>query len=81
MIDNTNKVAAIFGVRNEASIAWAIAIKLHQSGCKVALSYVGDTKDEVLHLMQQNGMDSALSAEDIQLVETWVARLARRWGC
>jgi len=63
MIDNTNKVAAIFGVRNEASIAWAIAIKLHQSGCKVALSYVTDTKDEVLYLMQQNGMDGALSAE------------------
>ncbi len=63
MIDNANKIAAIFGVRNEASIAWAIAIKLHQSGCKVALSYVADTKDEVLYLMQQNGMDSTLSAE------------------
>ena len=63
MIDNTNKIAVIFGVRNEASIAWAIAIKLHQSGCKVALSYVADTKDEVLYLMQQNGMDSTLSAE------------------
>ena len=63
MIDNTNKVAAIFGVRNEASIAWAIAIKLHQSGCKVALSYVADTKEEVLYLMEQNDMDSALSAE------------------
>jgi len=63
MIDNTNKVAAIFGVRNEASIAWAIAIKLHQSGCKVALSYVGDTKNEVLYLMEQNGMDGSLSAE------------------
>jgi enoyl-[acyl-carrier protein] reductase I len=63
MINNTDKVAAIFGVRNEASIAWAIAIKLHQSGCKVALSYVADTRDEVLYLMQQNGMDNALSAE------------------
>ena len=63
MINNTNKVAAIFGVRNEASIAWSIALKLHQSGCKVALSYVADTKDEVLYLMQQNGMDSNLSAE------------------
>jgi len=61
MIDNTNKVAAIFGVRNESSIAWDIALKLHRSGCKVALSYVADTKDEVLYLMQQNGMDPALS--------------------
>jgi len=63
MIDNKNKVAAIFGVRNESSIAWDIAVKLHKSGCKVALSYVAETKDEVLYLMQQNGMDSGLSAE------------------
>src|ERR1700733_13306258 len=63
MINNKDKVAAIFGVRNESSIAYAIAVKLHLSGCKVALSYVADTKDEVLHLMQQNGMDKSLSAE------------------
>jgi enoyl-[acyl-carrier protein] reductase I len=63
MIDNTNKVAVIFGVRNESSIAYDIAVKLHRSGCKVALSYVADTKNEVLYLMQQNGMDTALSAQ------------------
>jgi len=63
MIDNTNKVAVIFGVRNESSIAYDIAVKLHRSGCKVALSYVTDTKDEVLYLMQQNGMDTTLSAQ------------------
>lgn len=63
MIDNTDKVAVIFGVRNESSIAYDIAVKLHRSGCKVALSYVADTKNEVLYLMQQNGMDSALSAQ------------------
>lgn len=63
MIDNTNKVAVIFGVRNESSIAYDIAVKLHKSGCKVALSYVADTKDEVLYLMQLNGMDTTLSAQ------------------
>jgi len=63
MIDNTNKVAVIFGVRNESSIAYDIAVKLHRSGCKVALSYVADTKNEVLYLMQQNGMDTTLSAQ------------------
>ena len=61
MIDNKGKVAVIFGVRNESSIAYAIALKLHQSGCKVALSYVADTKDEVLFLMDKTGMDSTLS--------------------
>jgi enoyl-[acyl-carrier protein] reductase I len=74
MIDNTHKVAAIFGVRNESSIAWAIALRLHQSGCKVALSYVDDTKDEVLYLMKQNGMDPFLSAavdvrDELQITE------------
>ena len=63
MIDNKNKVAVIFGVRNESSIAYDVALKLHQSGCKVALSYVAETKAEVLYLMQQQGMDSKLSAE------------------
>jgi len=63
MIDNKDKVAVLFGVRNESSIAWSIALKLHQSGCKVALSFVAETKNEVLYLMEQNGMNSNLSAE------------------
>ncbi len=63
MINNKDKVAAVFGVRNESSIAWDVALKLHRSGCKVALTYVAETRDEVLYLMQQNGMDSSLSGE------------------
>ncbi|MBU0696231.1 MAG: SDR family oxidoreductase [Bacteroidetes bacterium] len=63
MIDNNNKVAIVFGVRNESSIAWNIALKLQKSGCKVALSYVMDTKDEVLYLMEKAGMETRLSAD------------------
>ena len=63
MINNTGKTAAIFGVRNESSIAWDIALKLHASGCKVALSYVAETMDDVMFMMKANGMDPALSAE------------------
>ncbi|HVV56063.1 MAG TPA: SDR family oxidoreductase [Mucilaginibacter sp.] len=63
MISNEGKTAAIFGVRNEHSIAWSIALKLHASGCSVALSYVPDTKDEVLYLAGQHGMDTSLAAE------------------
>ena len=63
MINNKNKVAVVFGVRNDSSIAWNIALKLHQSGCKVALSYVAETKDDVLYLMEQQGMDPKFSAE------------------
>ena len=38
MIDNKGKNALIFGVRNNSSIAWAIANKLMESGCNIALS-------------------------------------------
>src|SRR5476649_1730042 len=63
MIDNKDKVAVIFGVRNDSSIAYDIALKLHRSGCKVALSYVAETKDEVLFLMEKNGMDLRFADE------------------
>ena len=63
MINNNNKVAVIFGVRNDSSIAYDVALKLHQSGCKIALSYVEDTKADVLHLMEKFGMDTRFAME------------------
>ena len=62
MIDNTGKIAVIFGVRNDSSIGFQVALKLHQSGCKVVLNYVEDTKEDVLFLMEQNGMDTTYAA-------------------
>jgi enoyl-[acyl-carrier protein] reductase I len=56
MIDNKDKVAVIFGVRNDSSIAYDVAVKLHQSGCRIALSYVDDTKLNVLHLLDELGI-------------------------
>ncbi|WP_443938557.1 enoyl-ACP reductase FabI [Pedobacter sp. MW01-1-1] len=61
MLNNTNKVAVVYGVRNESSIAWDIALKLHQSDCKVVLNYLDDTKDEVLYLMEKASMDVSLA--------------------
>jgi enoyl-[acyl-carrier protein] reductase I len=58
MINNKDKVAVVFGVRNDSSIAYHVALRLHQSGCKVALSYVTETKDDVLYLMEKLGMDT-----------------------
>lgn len=63
MINNKDKVAVIFGVRNDSSIAFHVALKLHQSGCRVVLNYVEETKDEVLYLLEQNGIDSAYAAQ------------------
>jgi enoyl-[acyl-carrier protein] reductase I len=63
MIDNKDKVAVVFGVRNDSSIAYDIALKLHQSGCKVALSYVADTKENVQYLAKEIGTDLKYTAE------------------
>lgn len=63
MINNKDKVAVVFGVRNDSSIAFHIALKLHQSGCKVALSYVEDTKEDVLFLLDRNGMDKTYAMQ------------------
>ncbi|RZK43589.1 MAG: SDR family oxidoreductase [Pedobacter sp.] len=63
MIDNKGKVAVIFGVRNDSSIAYDVAVKLHQSGCKIALSYVDDTKLNVLHLLSELGVDNTFAME------------------
>lgn len=61
MIDNKGKTALIFGIRNDSSIAWHIAQRLHASGCKVAVSYVPETEKEVKDLLAANGMDSNLA--------------------
>jgi enoyl-[acyl-carrier protein] reductase I len=63
MINNRGKIAVVFGVRNDSSIAWDVALKLHQSGCKVALSFVPETKSEVLFLMEKSGMDTRFAME------------------
>ncbi len=63
MIDNSQKVAVLFGVRNERSIAFSIALKLKESGCTLALSYTADTREDVLFLMDQHGLDKSYAAE------------------
>ncbi|WP_276089326.1 SDR family oxidoreductase [Pedobacter sp. JY14-1] len=63
MIDNNHKTAVIFGVRNDSSIAYDVAVKLHRSGCRIALSYVKDTKDNVLHLLRELGLSEDRAME------------------
>ncbi len=63
MINNAGKVAVIFGVRNDSSIAYNVAVKLQQSGCKIALSYVEDTREEVLYLMEKLNLDTRFAIQ------------------
>lgn len=58
MINNQNRNAIVFGVRNDASIAFQMAKKLRESGCRVFLSYVEETKDEVLFLAKEHDMEA-----------------------
>ena len=84
MIDNKDKVAVVFGVRNDSSIAFHTAQKLLQSGCKVALNYVPETKEEVLYLMQQHGFDPEFAFEaDVRnedQIKTGLYKVYQSWG-
>ncbi len=61
MIDNKEKIALVFGVRNDSSISWHIAKKLIESGCTVAFSFMPGTEREIHALLEQNGMDTTLA--------------------
>lgn len=48
------RIAVVFGLANKRSIAWAIAQKLHESGCKLIISYQNDRmKQEALGLLDE----------------------------
>ena len=38
-MSDTQKTAAIFGLANKRSIAWAVAQKLHAAGWRLAITY------------------------------------------
>lgn len=63
MIQNEGKIALIFGIRNERSLAFAIARKLQESGCRIAATYLPDTKEEVLSILEKYKMEVALARE------------------
>lgn len=84
MISNEGKIAVIFGVRNDSSIAYDVAVKLHQSGCKVALSYVEDTKQEVFYLLEKLNIPSDFAFEvDVRnetQIKNCLTKVYQEWG-
>ena len=42
MLNLEGRIAVVFGLANKRSIAWAIAQKLHESGCKLIIGYQND---------------------------------------
>ncbi|RZK48170.1 MAG: SDR family oxidoreductase [Pedobacter sp.] len=67
MINNQGKVAVVFGVRNDSSIAYAIAKALHASGCRIALTYLPESELFVKDFLDEIGEPHTLSAAvDVQ---------------
>ncbi|MBI1223493.1 MAG: SDR family oxidoreductase [Bacteroidetes bacterium] len=58
-----NKTALIIGIRNERSIAFAIAKKLYFLGYNLAISYTEDTKEEVLYQLCTNNMYNLITGQ------------------
>lgn len=54
MLNLQGKHAVIFGVASEESIAWAIAKKLHQAGCRISLGYQQRFKSRIMQLVKSN---------------------------
>jgi len=52
-LDLTGKKAIIFGVATDKSIAWAIAKKLNDHGCRVALAYQDRVEEYVKELAKE----------------------------
>ena len=84
MIDNTGKIALVFGVRNDSSISWHIARKLVESGCTVVISFAPETEREVLALLKQNGMDTKLATPvDVRNeneIEDFISKVHQQYG-
>jgi enoyl-[acyl-carrier protein] reductase I len=68
-LSDGQKVAAIFGLANKRSIAWAIAQKLHAAGWKLAICYQNErleqeAKDLIGDLSGSDGFMCDLSFDD-----------------
>jgi len=79
----TNKRAAIFGVANDHSIAWAIAQRFRAEGAELALTYPNEAIEKrVRPLAESIGVDLVLPCDvtdDAQIAAVF-ATLTERWG-
>ena len=67
MIDNTGKVAVIFGVANKRSIAYSIAEKLGNAGSTLVLCYQSERlkaeSEELIESLGQTGRARAIQCD------------------
>ena len=83
MIDLTGKTAVVFGLANKRSIAWGIALKLHEAGTNLAICY----QNERMRAEAQGLIDELPGAAGFQCdlsndqeIESLFAALKSRYG-
>ena len=83
LINLEGKTAVIFGLANKRSIAWGIALKLHEGGAKLAICY----QNERMRAEAQGLIDELPGAEGFQCdvssdgeIDTLFAQLKERYG-
>jgi enoyl-[acyl-carrier protein] reductase I len=83
MLQLEGRIAVVFGLANKRSIAWAIAQKLHESGCKLIIGYQNDRmKQEALGLLDELPGAEAVQCDvsnDAEIANVF-ADLKRRHG-
>jgi enoyl-[acyl-carrier protein] reductase I len=83
MATMSGRRAAIFGVANDHSIAWAVAQRFHAEGAALALTYPNEAIEKrVRPLAESIGVDLVLPCDvtdDAQIAAVFAA-LAERWG-
>jgi enoyl-[acyl-carrier protein] reductase I len=83
LINLSGKTAVIFGLANKRSIAWGIALKLHEAGAKLAICYM----NERMKAEAQDLIDELEGADGFQCdvsndaeIETVFSQFKERYG-
>lgn len=76
-IDLKGKKAIVFGIANDKSIAWHIAKRLDDAGCRIAAAYQERVEQWVLPLMKQlnNPIYAKCDAVDDELLNSFFAKV------
>jgi enoyl-[acyl-carrier protein] reductase I len=79
----SGKRAAIFGVANERSIAWAISEAFHAEGAELAFTYAGEVLEKRVRPLAEGIGSKIILPCDVtkdEEVEKVFSELARKWG-
>ncbi len=81
-IDLKGKKAIVFGIANDKSIAWHIAKRLNDAGCRIAASYQERTEQFSLPLMKElnNPVYAKCDVVSDELLDSFFAKVREEFG-